>query len=113
VFTIGTKNREFSFIALSNNEFRYLPVLNEDFSKNKHLRKILYYLTEKKPSDYESFLSTKEVGPKTVRALTSVAEIIYGARPSYEDPPRYSFVHGGKDSIPYPVDKKKYDNTKV
>jgi len=40
-----------------------------------------------------------------------VAEIIYGAKPSYEDPARYSFAHGGKDAIPFPVDRETYDKT--
>ena len=26
-------------------------------------------------------------------------------------PTRYSFAHGGKDGIPYPVDKKTYDQS--
>jgi len=37
--------------------------------------------------------------------------VIYGADPSYEDPARYSFAHGGKDSTPYPVDRQTYDRT--
>lgn len=32
-------------------------------------------------------------------------------KPSYEDPARYSFAHGGKDSTPYPVDQLTYDQT--
>jgi len=34
-----------------------------------------------------------------------------GAAPSYRDPARYSFAHGGKDGIPYPVDRMTYDKT--
>jgi len=33
------------------------------------------------------------------------------ALPSFEDPARYSFAHGGKDGIPYPVDRPLYDGT--
>ncbi len=33
----------------------------------------------------------------------------YGAEPSYEDPARYSFAHGGKDATPYPVDRETYE----
>lgn len=40
-----------------------------------------------------------------------MAEVIYGAKPSYEDPARYSFAHGGKDHTPFPVDRKTYDKT--
>jgi hypothetical protein len=46
-----------------------------------------------------------------VRALSLVGEVIYGAKPSYEDPARYSFAHGGKDATPYPVDRHTYDQT--
>ena len=56
-------------------------------------------------------MATEGVGPKTIRALSLVAEIIYGAAPSYEDPARYSFAHGGKDATPYPVDRVTYDQT--
>ncbi len=48
---------------------------------------------------------------ETIRALSLVSEIIYGARPSYEDPARYSFSVGGKDGTPFPVDKATYDKT--
>ena len=51
------------------------------------------------------------MGPKTVRALSLVGEVIYGAKPSYEDPARHSFAHGGKDETPYPVDRATYDQT--
>jgi len=40
-----------------------------------------------------------------------VAEVIYGARPSYQDPARYTFAHGGKDNVPTPIDRGVYDKT--
>ena len=46
-----------------------------------------------------------------MRALSLVSEVVYGAKPSYEDPARYSFAHGGKDATPYPVDRETYDNS--
>ena len=51
------------------------------------------------------------VGPKTIRALSLISELVYGAPPSFNDPARYSFAHGGKDGIPYPVDRKTYDKS--
>ena len=51
------------------------------------------------------------VGPATVRALSLVADLIYGAPASTRDPAMYSFAHGGKDGYPYPVDRKGYDRT--
>src|SRR5581483_1291201 len=83
----------------------------ESFAKSTYLEKILQKVTFNKPEDYESFLATEGVGPKTVRALSLISEVIYGAKPSYEDPARYSFAHGGKDATPYPVDRDTYDKT--
>jgi len=51
------------------------------------------------------------VGAKTIRALSLISELVHGVAPSYRDPARYSFAHGGKDGIPYPVDKKTYDQS--
>ncbi|MDP6501363.1 MAG: DUF763 domain-containing protein, partial [Dehalococcoidales bacterium] len=39
------------------------------------------------------------------------SELVYGIVPSYRDPARYSFAHGGKDGIPYPVDRTTYDQS--
>ena len=64
-----------------------------------------------KPKNYEELLAIEGVGPKTMRALSLVSEVIYGAKPSYEDPARYSFAHGGKDATPYPVDRPTYDSS--
>jgi hypothetical protein len=98
-------------LNLKNREFKTHPVIREDFSKSKYLEKILWELCDRKPENYEKMLSMKGVGPKTIRALALVSELIYGAKPSYEDPARYSFAHGGKDATPYPVDCKTYDKT--
>lgn len=66
---------------------------------------------EVQPQNFEQLLSVKNVGPKTVRALALLSEIVYGAKPSFTDPARYSFAHGGKDKIPYPVDRVTYDRS--
>ncbi len=108
---IGNRKQQLTLLNLENKEFKTHPVLKEDFLGNKYLEKILYQLTEEKPKSYEELLATYGVGPKTVRALALVAEVIYGAQPSYEDPARYSFAHGGKDATPYPVDRVTYDKT--
>lgn len=61
--------------------------------------------------NFEDILKLRGVGPKIMRALALVAEIVYGAEPSFKDPARYSFAHGGKDGHPYPVRKEVYDIT--
>jgi hypothetical protein len=75
------------------------------------LEKIVQKLCDTQPKNYEKLLATEGVGPKTVRALALVAEVIYVATPSYEDPARYSFAHGGKDGTPFAVDRDTYDKT--
>jgi len=104
-------NNQATLLNLAHTEFYRHPVLNEDFSKSKYLEKILAKACDIKPENYESLLAMEGVGPKTMRALSLVSEVIYGAKPSYEDPARYSFAHGGKDATPYPVDRKTYDNS--
>ena len=42
-------------------------------------------------------------------SLSLISETVYGVPPSYHDPARYSFAHGSKDGIPYPVDRTTYD----
>jgi hypothetical protein len=105
------KGQQLTFLKLEDTEFKVHPVVCEDFSRSSYLEKILRKLCDRKPANYEQLLATEGVGPKTVRALALVAEVIYGARPSYEDPARYSFAHGGKDATPYPVDRRTYDKT--
>ncbi|KKR25598.1 MAG: hypothetical protein UT57_C0062G0002 [Microgenomates group bacterium GW2011_GWC1_39_7] len=105
------RKQQLTLLNLENKEFYWHPVVTEDFSKSKYLEKILWRLCDKKPENYEKLLATEGVGPKTIRALALVSEVIYGAKPSYEDPARYSFAHGGKDATPYPVDKYTYDQT--
>jgi len=103
--------QKFKWLNLENKEFFWHPVLLEDFSRSKYLEKILFKLCEIKPKNYEELLSEEGVGPKTIRALSLVSEVIYGAQPSYEDPARYSFAHGGKDATPFPIDRQTYDAT--
>lgn len=105
------KNQKTTFLRLENKEFHWHPVMLEDFSKSRYLEKILSELCEIKPENYERLLSLSGVGPKTIRALSLVSELIYGAKPSYEDPARYSFAHGGKDGTPYFVDRGTFDST--
>ena len=66
---------------------------------------------EFQPSNYEELLSIKGVGPATVRGLALVSELVYGDAPSWEDPVKFSFAYGGKDGVPYPVDRKAMDES--
>ena len=64
---------------------------------------------EFQPKNYEELLSMKGVGANTVRALALISDLIYGEKPSWSDPVKFSFTVGGKDGVPYPVDRKAMD----
>jgi hypothetical protein len=66
---------------------------------------------ETQPTNYEELLSIKGVGPATVRGLALVAELVYGEKPSWKDPVKYSFAYGGKDGVPYPVNRQSMDQS--
>lgn len=76
--------------------------------RKNHLEQRLGELYERPPEDFSDLLDREGVGKKTVRALSMVADVVWGAEPSYEDPARYSFAHGGKDGYPRPVDPDQY-----
>jgi hypothetical protein len=105
--------------AKAVNEFKKMKALNLsghhavslDDIRAENLNRILLTTYERQPRDFEVLLGMGGVGPKTIRALALISELIYGKPPSFRDPVRFSFAHGGKDGHPYPVEKKTYDNS--
>jgi hypothetical protein len=63
------------------------------------------------PQNYEELLSIHGVGPATIRSLSLIGELIYGTQASWQDPVKFSFAHGGKDGVPYPIARKTYDRS--
>lgn len=86
------------------------PIYEYDLRKDAWKR-IMLKAYEKQPENFEKLLGMRGVGPKTVRALALVSELVYGAKVSYRDPVKFSFAHGGKDGYPYPVDRNRYDES--
>lgn len=76
-----------------------------------YLEKILLKTYEVGPQNFEAILAIEGVGPKTIRSLSLIAELVYGSEVSIRDPVRFSFAHGGKDGHPYPVDRVTYDKS--
>jgi hypothetical protein len=72
-------------------------------------RRALQTAYELQPESYEDLVALRGLGPKRIRALSLISELIYGAPPSWRDPARFSFAHGGKDGTPFPVDRETYD----
>lgn len=79
--------------------------------KVENLHKVLLSTYARQPRDFESLLGINGVGPKTIRALALLSELIYDAKVSRNDPVTYSFAHGGKDGYPYPVNRNIYDRS--
>jgi hypothetical protein len=75
----------------------------------ENLQKAFAATYERQPAGFEELLSVPGVGPKTVRALTLISELVYDAPASRRDPAVFSYAHGGKDGYPYPVDRETYD----
>ncbi len=86
------------------------PLLYRPITNINRIEQSLRILASIKPQNFEELLVLKGVGAETLRALTLIANIIYGEKPSSRDPVThpldpfiYSYAHGGKDGIPYPI----------
>ncbi len=91
-----------------------LPAHHDVRQKDVDLRRlgaVLSVAQETSIEDFESFLLTKGLGPRTLQSLTLVSEVIYGTPSRFQDPARFSFAHGGKDGHPFPVPTKVFDNS--
>jgi hypothetical protein len=77
----------------------------------KSLERVLLTTYENQPKNFEQLLGMKGVGPKTVRSLSLISEIVYKSPVSVLDPAKYSWAHGGKDGYPYPVNRPVYDQS--
>lgn len=109
------------------------PLLPFDVDVSR-LRRALRRVHERHPDDFETLLGTRGVGAATVRGIALVAEVVHGVPASRRDPasPRdpddpaepggsgraggdgwaeYAYAHGGKDGVPYPVDRARYDRS--
>jgi hypothetical protein len=63
------------------------------------------------PKNYEELVSLKGVGASTIRALALISELIYGDKLSWKDPVKFSFAHGGKDGVPFPVNTRDMETS--
>ena len=85
------------------------PVLGFDLTKRGW--QTLESAYELQPENYEELIALQGMGTKSIRALALISDLVHGAAPSWRDPVKYSFAHGGKDGFPYPVDRETYDHS--
>lgn len=91
-----------------------MPMHHDVRAENISLRRLhgnIAAAIDRGPEDFSELLLTPNVGPRTIFALSLVAEVIHGAPCRFSDPARFSLAHGGKDRHPFPVPLKVYDET--
>ena len=98
------------WLAPKNSLIKYLrmPAKHEI---DKFVYQKILELQNFSPSNFEELIGIRGVGAKTIRALALISKLVYGSEIDWKDPAKYSFAHGGKDGIPYPVDIKNYEKT--
>ena len=79
-------------------------------------RSALLIAREADVRSYRELLEVRGVGPSTLRSLALVAELVYETPPSWRDPVthppdpfKFAYAVGGKDGVPFPVDRRRYD----
>lgn len=77
----------------------------------KKLGAVLAIAYDRQFKGFEDLLLLEGLGPKTLRSLTLVSEVIHGTPSRFRDPARFSFANGGKDGHPFPVQTTVYDET--
>jgi len=97
--TTGTRHRKIIY---------YKPII-----PSKRLILSIERIASNPPMDELDLALKPGIGPKLVRALALIADIIYGVPTSVRDPVThpldpyaYAYAIGGKDGIPYPFDAK-------
>jgi hypothetical protein len=97
-----------SFVGISKKaKIIYMRPLDE-----RKIKPILEKLYESNPENLEEAL-LEGLGPSTAKALYLISDLIYREPPSYNDPVnmpydpfKYAYAIGGKDGIPYPVNRR-------
>jgi hypothetical protein len=64
---------------------------------------------EMQPERFEQILGIPGLGKQTLKALALIAQLIFGSEADWRDPVKYSFAVGGKDGVPFPVNRQAMD----
>ena len=64
---------------------------------------------EVKPRTMEELLLIRGIGPSAIRALALISDLVYGEELEWRDPLRFGYAFGGKDGVPYPVNRYLMD----
>jgi len=64
---------------------------------------------ELQPEKFEDMLLIRGFGKGAIRALALISDLIYNVEYDKQDPAKYCFALGGKDGVPFPINRKLYD----
>lgn len=77
---------------------------------SKRARDVIAKANEIDPKDYKELLLIRGVGRATLRSLAFVSSLIYDNELAYRDPIMYAYNLGGKDRIPFKINRRTYDD---
>ncbi len=75
----------------------------------KRIKSVLLSNYHNEVKDFSDLLANTTLGPKTLRSLALISDLIYSVPLSFNDPARFSYAVGGKDGHPYSIDLSHYD----
>jgi len=85
--------RTWQEVTLSLPERHYISPADVDA---RRLGRMFQVLHESGAGTFKDLIQIPGVGPRTIAALSLVSELVYDAPPSFRDPARFSFAHGGR-----------------
>ena len=119
---ISNENRKGMLELVRDDPFRYRHIFGDRkqmtlYPENEKILDLdhrvdwnkLREIYEYSPSDFRELFMMHGVGNSMIRAISYLAEIVFGSEPSFSDPLKFSFALGGKDGIPKPVNYGDYD----
>ena len=98
---------------------KVLPIMEryQSLGKLELNKRALELARELSVRNYDELLLSKGLGPSTLRALSLVLELVYDVHPSWKDPVthppdpfKFAYAVGGKDKVPFPVERGTYDD---
>lgn len=112
-YSANSTARTDSVNVLKDNEYRRYPYRHEIIRKldiSDRAWKSIEKAAELDPKDYNELLMARGVGRATLRSIAILSSLIYGNDLAYRDPVAYSYNLGGKDGIPFRVNRRVYDD---
>ena len=120
--SLDLTNKKNQWVRTSSGEAidEYHKMLNMSYPKrheiemkvdmSKRAQDIIAKADDIDPKDYKDLLLIRGVGRATLRSLAFVSALIYDEKLAYRDPVMFAYNLGGKDKIPFEINRKTYDN---